>query len=108
MAPVANPTRSSRSRSFRGRHSPMYLLSSKEVRALVNLPVNAALNVPDRTRSRALAEATRVESVAEAAAPSSLSFSEYSDYYERPRAGIRISGNVSDAVPTELEWEIGG
>ena len=107
MAPVANPTRSSKSRSFRGRHSLMGLLF-EEVRKPINQRRILKVNVPERTRSRALAEATRVESVAEAASRFSLSFSEYSAYYERPRAGIRISGNVSDAVPTELEWEIGG
>ena len=37
----------------------------------------------------------------------SLSFSEYSEYYERQRAGIRIGGSVSEAAPTVLDWEIG-
>ena len=35
------------------------------------------------------------------------SFSEYSEHYEH-RAGTRMSGSVSDAAPTVLDWEIGG
>ena len=65
------------------------------------------INVPERTRSRALAEVTLVDRVAETAVPRSLSFSEYSDYYEH-RAGTRMRGSVSDAAPTVLDWEIGG
>ena len=42
-----------------------------------------------------------------AAARRSLSFSEYSDYYEHQRAGTRTGGSVGDAAPTVLEWETG-
>ena len=63
--------------------------------------------VPERTRSLALTEVTLVNRVARAAAHRSLSFSEYSDYYEHQRAGTRISGSVSNATPTVLDWEIG-
>ena len=108
MVPVANSARSSKSRSFFDRHELMYLLSPSDARPVYHFRVYRTLNVPDRTRSHALAEATRVESVAAAAPQPSLSFSEYSNYYERPRAEVRIGGTVSDAVPTELDWEIGG
>ena len=107
MAPLANPTRSSRSNSLvQRRHGPISLLF-KEVRAPVNQWGIHQINVPERTRSRALTEVTLVGRVAEAGAHRSLSFSEYSDFYERPRAGTRISGSVSDATPTVLDWEIG-
>ena len=103
MAPVANPARSSKSRSSVDRHQLMYLLSLTAVQTLFQ--GHDRLNAPDRTRSHASAEATWVTAVA---SRSSMSFSEYSNYYEHPRAGMRISGAVSEAVPTELEWEIGG
>ena len=109
MAPVANPTRSSKSHSLvQRRHSPSGL-QFEEVRKPIDYqwPIHK-VNAPERTRSRALAEATRVDSMAEAAAHRSLSFSEYSDYHEPPRAATRIIGSVSDAAPTELDWEIGG
>jgi len=61
----------------------------------------------ERTRSRALAEVTLVDRVTEADVRCSLSSSEYSEHYEH-RAGTRISGSVSDAAPTVLDWEIGG
>lgn len=37
----------------------------------------------------------------------SLSFSEYSDYYEHRHAATRTIAAVRDAAPTMLEWEIG-
>lgn len=107
MAPVANPTRSSRS-SYpvqRG-HGPM-ALPFTEAQGPVRQQGIHQFNVPERTRSRALAEVTLVDRVAQTAVRRSLSFSEYSDYYEH-RAGTRISGSVSDAAPTVLDWEIGG
>ena len=36
-----------------------------------------------------------------------LTFSEYSDYYEHQRAGTRTIGRVSDAPRPVLDWEIG-
>ena len=65
------------------------------------------INVPERTRRCALTDVTLVARVAEASAHLSLSFSEYSDYHEQPRGGTRISGSVSEAAPTVLDWEIG-
>lgn len=107
MAPLANPTRSSRSNSLvQRRHGPIGLLFN-EVRAPINQRRIHQINVPERTRSRALTEVTLVNRVAETAGHRSLSFSEYSDYYEQPRGGTRISGSVSDAAPTVLDWEIG-
>ena len=108
MAPLANPTRSSRSNSLiQRRHGPISLLV-KEALAPVNQRKTHHINVPERTRSRALTEVTLVDRVAGAAAHRSLSFSEYSDYYyESPGAKTRISGSVSDAAPTVLDWEIG-
>ena len=108
MAPLANPTRSSRSNSLiQRRHVPISLLF-KEVHGPVKQRGIHQINVPERTRSRALTEVTLVDRVAGAAAHRSLSFSEYSDYYyESPGAKTRISGSVSDAAPTVLDWEIG-
>ena len=107
MAPLANPTRSSRSNSLiQRRHVPISLLF-KEVHGPVKQRKTHHINVPERTRSRALTEVTLVDRVAGAVAHRSLSFSEYSDYYESPGAKTRISGSVSDAAPTVLDWEIG-
>lgn len=108
MAPVPNPTRSSRSRSLgQRRHGPISWLFS-EIGTSINQRRIHTVNIPERTRSRALAEATRVYSVVGAASHRSLSFSEYADYFERPPAGMPVAGSVSDAAPTELDWEIGG
>lgn len=107
MAPLANPTRSSRSNSLvQRRHGPISLLF-KEVPAPFNRLGIHQINVPERTRSRALTGVTLVDRVAEAGAHRFLSFSEYSDFYERPRAETRMSGSVSDAAATVLDWEIG-
>ena len=107
MAPLANPTRSSRSNSLiQRRHGPISLLF-KEALAPVNQRKTHHINVPERTHSRALTEVTLVNRVAKTDAHRSLSFSEYSDYNEHQRAGTRISGSVSDAAPTVLDWEIG-
>ena len=65
------------------------------------------IDIPERTRSRPITEVTPARRVAEAASRRSLSFSEYSEYYERQHAGTRISGSVSEAAPTVLDWEIG-
>ena len=43
----------------------------------------------------------------EAAVHLTVTFSEYSDYYEHERAGTRTFGRVSDAPRTVLDWEIG-
>ena len=107
MAPLANPTRSSRSSYLvQRRHGPVILLV-QDALAPINQRKARHINAPERTRSRALAEVTLVDRVAEAAVRRSLSFSEYSEHYEH-RAGTRISGSVSDAAPTVLDWEIGG
>lgn len=107
MAPLANPTRSSRSNSMvQRRPGPMILLFT-EVHGPVKQRGVRQINVPERTRSRALAEVTLVDRVADTSARRTLSFSEYSEYYEH-RVGTRISGCVSDAAPTVLDWELGG
>ena len=106
--PVANPTRSIKSPSFLGRHDPLCLLPSPEAVSIHFDPLDrhATLNVPDRIRSRALREEVLVKDITSRL---SLSFSEYSDYYEPLRAETQIIGRVSDGTPTDdLEWEIGG
>ncbi len=107
MAPLANPTRSSRSNYLVQRRHGQTTLPFTEPHGPVRQRGIHQFNVPERTRSRALAEVTLVDRVAEAAIRRSLSFSEYSEHYEH-RAGTRISGSVSDAAPTVLDWEIGG
>ena len=108
MAPVANPTRSSRSRSLGQRRHGSILWPFSEIGTPIGQRRIHTVNIPERTRSRAMAEATHVDSVVGAASHRSLSFSDYSDYYERPSAGMQVAGSVSDAAPTELDWEIGG
>ena len=107
MAPLANPTRSSRSNSLVQRRHGSASFLFKEAQAPVNQWKIHHINPPERTRSRALAEVTLVPRARGGTADRSLSFSEYSDYYEHRRAGSRISGSVSDAAPTVLDWEIG-
>ena len=107
MAPLANPTRSSRSNSLVQRRHGRISLLFKEAHGPVKQGGILQINAPERIRSRALTEVTLVARVAEASAHRSLSFSEYSDYYEHRRAGTRIGGSVSDAAPTVLDWEIG-
>ncbi len=107
MAPLANPTRSYRSSYRVQRRHGQVSVPSTEPHGPVRQRGIHQINVPERTRSRALAEVTLVNLVTEAAVRRSLSFSEYSEHYEH-RAGTRISGSVSDADPTVLDWEIGG
>lgn len=106
MTPSANPTRSSTSNYLAQRRFGPVILRFPEVHGPISQRKIHHINVPERTRSRALAEVTLVHRVAEAAVRRSLSFSEYSDYYEH-RVGTRVSGSVSDAAPTVLDWEIG-
>lgn len=96
----------SQHRQSQRRHSPMYILF-KEAHARVEYRGIHKINVPERTRGRALTEVTLVERVAELSSRRSLSFSEYADHYEPPATGTRISGSVRDAAPTALDWEIG-
>ena len=110
MTAIPNPTRTRSFRSFcrvHRRDGPIALLF-EDIHKSIDLTGSDGVNVPHRTRSRALAESTRVESVARPHSPRSLSFSEYSDHYERPGAVTRIAGSVIDAAPTILDWEIGG
>ena len=107
MVPLANPTRSSRSNYLVQRRLGPVVLLVQEALAPTNQRKIRHINAPERTRSRALADVTLVDHVAEGAARRSLSFSEYSEHYEH-RAGTRISGSVSDAAPTVLDWETGG
>ena len=107
MAPLANTTRSFRSSYMIQRGLSPVIPLFPEVQAPISQRKIHQINAPARIRSRALAEVTLVNRVAETAVRRSLSFSEYSDYYEH-RAGTRIDGTVSDAAPTVLDWEIGG
>ncbi len=108
MPPLANPTRTSRP-TYLGqrRHGPVGL-RFLGVHGPVKQRAIRQINAPERTRCRALMEVTLVDRVAKTAGRRTLSFSEYSDYYhEAPGAKTLISGSVSDASPTVLDWEIG-
>lgn len=106
MAPTANPTRM-RSPSFSGRDDPMCLLLSpmESARLLVRSRIRDQINVPYRTRP-----ALRVREKNNIASRASLSFDEYWDHYEPPRAPTRINVEVRDVVTPkdDLEWEVGG
>ena len=106
MAPLANATRNWGPNSLvQRRHGQSGFLFQETPASVIPWKVYQ-INPPERTRSRALTGVTLVRRVAEAAVRRSLSFSEYSDYYEH-RVGTRVSGSVSDAAPTVLDWEIG-